>query len=58
MLISIYYAFCTVQPVGIPLVPVGHVIELFLTNVPLAETFSNQLDVQLLADMSVARHFT
>jgi hypothetical protein len=36
--IILIYAFCTVQPFGIPLLPVGNdVIDGFLTNVPLLD---------------------
>lgn len=49
-------AFCTVQLVGIPLFPVVQLdIDAALTNVPLAATPFTQFNVQLVADMSVAR---
>ena len=52
-----YDAFCTVQPDGIPEVPVVQDdIEAFLTNVPEAATLYTQLLVHISADISVAKH--
>ena len=52
-----YHSVTTVQPVGIPLGPVVQLsIFAFLTNVPLEATLLTQFKVQLVADISVARH--
>ena len=52
------HQFVTVQPDGIPLVPVFHeVIDGSFTNVPDPATPETQLVVQPEAEMSVARHF-
>ena len=55
-----YDASSTVQPVGIPLAPeVQLVIDAAFTKVPLAGTPSdNHPEVQDVAEISVARHFT
>ena len=52
------YALSTiVHPIGMPLSPFGHfVIPAALTNVPVDATYSNQDLVQLVAEISVARH--
>ena len=52
-----YYSVTTVQPVGIPLVPVVQLVILAaFTNVPVAETPLTQLLKHELAEISVARH--
>lgn len=52
-----YVASSTVQLVGIPVIPVAHEDILgFFTNVPVEATLLTQLYVQLLAEISVARH--
>ena len=51
------YLFLTVQPFGIPLVPVVHAFmdEAFV-NVPEELTFCTQFSRQSVAEMSFARH--
>ena len=52
----IIYTSCTVQPVGIPLAPVGQpVIDAALTKVPVEATLESQFVVQPFAEMSVVR---
>ena len=50
-------AVCTVQPEGMPLLPVGQSTPLAFTKVPVAETLESQDIVASLAAMLVARHF-
>lgn len=58
MLFLTHHASAIVQPEGIPLPPlVQPSIDSDLTNVPEYGTPSTQVSVQLLADISVARHF-
>ncbi len=53
------YASTTVQPDGIPLLPVYHpVIEAAFMKVPFSATLASQLLVQLYAEMFSARHLT
>ena len=54
--ISLSNISVTLHPFGIPFIPLGHVVNSSLMNKPVSQTPFTQLDKQLFADISVARH--